>query len=273
VAHTVVPIFGDLHAGSTLAVATPKFSIRTKKGDEEAIQEANKVQQWLYTCFMDYWDWIKSLAGVRGKYRKHRIVAIFMGEAIDNVHHQTTQVIHDVDDQMTMSANLLKPIADLADGGFYGVMGTEAHSGPAGCFDRQVLGGIGARLVDWALSLDIDGMIIDIAHHGRAGQRDWTSAAPGMAAEVMLEYAKEGKKPPRYIFRGHNHVIDDSGEKIDGTRCVSTPSWQLRTAFGWKVAANKTRADIGALVLDGDVLRFDRARYHGELNARKVVKI
>jgi hypothetical protein len=272
-AKTITAVFGDLHAGSTLAIATPTFSVRTGQGDEQTTQEANKVQHWLWSCWTDYWDWVKSLAGVRGKYRKHRIVALFMGETVDNVHHGTTQVLHDIDDQIDLSANLITPVAALADGGLYGVMGTPAHSGPAGELDRAVLKRVGAKMIDWALSLDIDGDIFDISHHGRAGQRDWTSAASGVAAEVMLEYAKAGKKLPRWILRGHNHTVDDTGERIAGTRCICTPAWQLRTAFGWKVAGNKMRSDIGALVIDGDVPRFERARYHGEINERRTVRV
>lgn len=106
--------------------------------------------------------------------------------------------------------------------------------------------------------------MLDIAHHGRAGGRKWTSAAAGFAAEV-------GLRPPRYVLRGHNHRIDDSGEKLPFTRYISCPAWQLRTSFGWKVG--QARADIGGIIIDGDGVRFEKARYYAAPGGRQIVRV
>lgn len=86
-------------------------------------------------------------------------------------------------------------------------------------------------------------------HVGRTGSRDWTGAAPALAMEVAADYISDGKLPPRYILRGHRHIIDDSGAKLSYTRAIMLPSWQLRTNYGHRVTQRK-RSDIGGFILD-----------------------
>jgi hypothetical protein len=258
---TITAIFGDLHAGSSTAIATPKYTEHTGRGDETKITEANKIQTWLHTCWKDYWDYIKELAGVRGKSRKCRIVSVFLGEFVDGLHHGTTQALSEIEDQFALAIDLVQPAADLSDGGLFVTPGSEAHSGPAGQHDFRVANQLGAKLVDWQLVLDIDGLLIDCAHHDRASQSDWGSRAAGIAATVIMDCALRGAPIPRYIFRGHSHVVDDSGEKLPNTRAVCTPSWQLRTAYGYKVSSRKHRSDIGGLIINGKDLDFSRVRY------------
>lgn len=258
---TITAIFGDLHAGSSTAVATPKYIEHVGRGDEAKIIEANRMQVWLHACYNDFWDYVRQLAGVRGRHRKCRIVTVFLGEFIDGNHHATTQALPEIEDQFALALDLTQPAADLSDGGFFVTPGTEIHSGPAGQHDFRIADMLGARAVDWQLILDIDGMLIDCAHHDRASQSDWGSSAARIAATVVMDCALRGAPIPRYIFRGHSHVIDDSGVKLPNVRAICTPSWQLRTAFGYKVSSRKHRSDIGAVILDGDVLDSSRMRY------------
>jgi hypothetical protein len=82
-----------------------------------------------------------------------------------------------------------------------------------------------------------------------------------MATEAQINALRKGKPVPRYVLRGHNHLIDDSGDKVEGTRAIAMPSWQLKTAFGHRVAPG-SRSDIGGLIMlpDGS-LDLSRMRY------------
>ena len=223
-AYTIVAVIGDTHAGGTTALSTPKFGIHTARAQDTQIAEATLAQKWLYTCWIDYWDYIKRLCGIRGQNRKHRLVVVHLGEFCDGLHHNTVQVANEIPDQMRIAEALHNPVANMADGGFFACIGTEAHAGDGGRIDVEVAQNIGAKEIDYEIVLNVDGIVMDFTHHGRAGQRDWTSSAAAQAAEIVLDYAKEGLPPPRYAFRGHNHIIDDSGEKLEGTRVICTPS-------------------------------------------------
>jgi hypothetical protein len=117
---------------------------------------------------------------------------------------------------------------------------------------------------DWELRLGISGSPghMLLAHHGRAGQRPWTTGAAGVAAEVMLQCAERGEEVPRLVFTGHRHRIDDSGEKFSNIRVVSCPAWQLATGHGAKVGPF-TLSHVGGVFVEGEnveIIRYQAPR-------------
>ena len=262
-AKTIIAIISDTHIGSTLALCAPQFTVHTGRKEEVQQNQYNKCQQWLFECWVDYWNYVRSLAGIVGNTRKNRLVIIHLGDVVDSKHHASPQIMDEVEDQIEAACNLFRPLAAMADGGMYLTFGTGAHNGGCAEYERVIGRELGINY-DWEYSLNIDGITLDLAHHGRAGRRDWTSSAAGLAVEVATDYTSEGMQPPRYILRGHNHHIDDSGIKVPYTRAISLPSWQLRTSYGHQVAANRKRSDIGALIIDTsdpDNPNFSRMRY------------
>lgn len=269
-ANTVVAIISDTHIGSHTALSTLTFT-----NDDGQETKSSRAQEWIYNAWMDYWNYVKTLAGVVGNSRKSRIVMIHLGDIIDGAHHNGTQFLPNVKDQETMACELLLPIANLADGGLFICRGTEAHAGDAAQSEVRIAQELGAKACEWSLVLNIDGIIIDCAHHGRVGRRDWTSSAANMAVEIAMDYQRNGEHCPRYVFRGHNHLIDDSGEKLANIRAICLPSWQLRTAFGYRVSPNR-RSDIGGLVMNTDnpeYIDFNRARYKAAPGQRRIIKV
>ena len=272
-AGTVVAVVGDTHIGSYTALSLPTWMLMGKPGEEVEYQ-ANLAQNWIYEKWQDYWGYVKTLAGVKGKTRKHRIVAVHVGDIVDGVHHQTIQSLQNPDDQIDMAAEIMEQVANLADGGLYLTIGTEVHAGPNGSYEYRISKRVGAKQIDQSLLLDIDGLRILVYHHGRASKRDWTSTAAGMAVEARLDAQESGQPVPRYVFSGHNHTIDDSGEKDCQCRAVALPSWQLRTAFGWRVGPGKTRSDIGGMIILPDgTLDWSRMRYVAPPGGRKVTVV
>ena len=271
-AKTITAVIGDLHIGGSTALAPPQFEIHDSRGAETQLVQHNRLQSWLWDSWTDYWDYVRHLAGGTGKRRKHRLIIVNLGEFIDGIHHGTNQVMIEIEDQVSLAMAIMQPIVDGCDG-FYGVVGTDAHAGASGNTDSAIYKALGATAYNHHLVLDIDGVVMDFAHHGRVGRRPWTSQAAAVATEVAIDCAEQGAPLPRYVFRAHNHVVDDSGEKFEDIRVVSTPSWQLKTAFGWGVSSQRTRSDIGGLVVDGDRLDFSRARYKGQPDGRRVIKV
>jgi len=229
-------------------------------------------QEWLWDCWVDYWNYIKKLAGLRGTSRKHRIIVVHVGDVIDGNHHGTKQIIQDVGDQMLVALDIMQPIRDMADA-FYGVIGTEAHAGPEGENEVQLYKTLEADEYGQNLMLNIDGKLHDFAHHGRVGGRPWTSAAASMGVEVMIDCAKFGIRPPDYIWRAHNHKIDDSGDKLEDTRVICLPSWQLKTAHIHRLSANQVRSDIGGYIVNGGLVDNSRNRYKGQPNGRRIIEV
>lgn len=255
-ASTLTVIVGDTHIGGTTALALPEFTT-----DEGQTVKASDAQKWIYEKWLDFWQAVRERAGIRGKTRKHRLVVVHMGDAVDGLHHATVQALPNLEDQENMACELLRPLAAMADGGYYQIRGTEAHAGQAAQSEVRIARELGAKACEWELDLEIDGVLMNFTHHGRAGRQDWTSSAANQAAGLCLARAGDAQPIPRLAFRAHAHTLDDSGEKLEYTRLIVCPAWQLKTAFAHKVAAGK-RSDIGGLVVEGDAVDFTRARYH-----------
>jgi hypothetical protein len=269
---TVIAIVGDTHVGSSLALALPKWTIQGAKADEAQIIEASAASRWVYDNWLDYWDYVKQLAGVVGRKRKHRIITIHLGDMVEGVHHEQKQMLTDTGDQIDMAAEIMTQVANLSDGGVFACHGTPSHAGGLYEAERAVAQRAGFRMLEPELHLDIDGLIVWAFHHGLAGKQDWTSSAAKMSTMSRLYAQDLNEPPPDFVFAGHHHVIDDSGVKLR-TRALTCPSWQLKTTFGHKVASNR-RSDIGGLViLPGGQLDTTKARYKAAPDNPKVVKV
>ena len=267
----VIAVIGDTHIGSSTALSPLRFTIHNRATLEEQALYANRLQGWLYECWVDYWNYVYHLCG-KGKKGK-RLIVIHLGDVIDGNHHGSNQLVQEVEDQVEIALDLLEPIRNKANA-FIGILGTMPfHAGQDHVTESEIYKKLDADYIEQALTLDIDGMLIDLAHHGRVGTRPWTSGAAALGAEVMLDYAQEGKPLPHFILRGDRHKFDDSGAKFQHTRVIQCPSWQLKTAYGWRVSSNTVRSDIGGIIINDGILDLSRSRYMGQPDGRKIIKL
>lgn len=257
---SVVAIISDLHAGSTTAISTPQFEIHTGRTDETQIAQATKAQEWIYDCWLDYWKYVWKLAAPSGT-KLHRIIIICLGDVIDGNHHSTNQIMHEVQDQAKLALDILQPVRDMADK-FYGVLGTEAHSGNNNDSEHHIYQALDCDMYDHQITLNVDGIVIDAAHHSPA------ASLPAMY-KIIADY--EGNRP-RYIIRGHRHIVTDTGEADRATRMIVCPSWQLRTSYAWKVDQRR-RADIGGLIINNGVMDTSKLRYTATPDERRVINV
>ena len=263
---TILVVLSDTHIGSSTAVSPLRYTIHSRSKNEAQPTEANKLQKWLYANWIDFYDYVKSKA------RKHRIIVAHLGDVIDYNHHGSTQLVQEVGDQVEMAKTLLMPYREIADK-FIGILGTAAHAGTDHAVEADLYRQLGADFIEQQMTINLDGVLVDLAHHGRAGFRPWTSSAASLASEIMLDYAQSGMALPNFIFRGHLHTMDDSGSKFENTRLIQCPSWQLKTTFANRVAGNTRRSDIGAVLLNDGKLDLSKARYRGQPDGRKVVML
>lgn len=255
----------DTHIGGMTALSLHEWALDGASG-EQAVYRATLAQDWIYANWLEYWGYVRS------KLRGHkRLVVFHLGDIIDGVHHQTPQALPNIQDQIDMAAEMLTQVANMADR-LYILRGTGAHGGENGRAEHIVAQRIGADACEHELIVNVGGVNFDLAHHGRASNSLWSSSAAKVAAAAQLVAAREGGRPfPDYVLRGHSHIVDDSGEKVPGTRAIFLPSWQLRTAYGYMVAPGAI-SDIGGLVFDErGAVDFSRARYTAAPGQRMVV--
>jgi len=263
---TVLVVLSDTHIGSSTAVSPLRYTIHNRSTYEVQVLEANRLQRWLYSNWIDFFDYVKS------ERKKKRVIVAHLGDVIDYNHHGSTQLVQEVSDQVVMANTLLEPYRDIADK-FIGILGTATHAGTDHAIESALYKELKADYIEQQMTIDIDGVLVDLAHHGRIGARPWTSGAANLASEIMLDYAQSGLPLPNYIFRGHFHTMDDSGSKFENTRLIQCPAWQLKTTFSNRVAGNTRRSDIGGILLNDGKLDLSHARYKGQPDGRKVVVI
>lgn len=263
---SVLVVLSDTHIGSSTALSSLSFTVHNRSDNEVQVMEANRLQKWLYRNWTDFFEYVKE------KRKKKRVIVAHLGDVIDFNHHGSTQLVQETGDQVKMAIELLDPYRDIADK-FIGILGTAVHAGPDHAVEADIYRQLNADYIEQQMTIEIDGVLVDLAHHGRAGFRPWTSSAAGLASEIMLDYAQSGLPLPHFIFRGHLHTMDDSGSKFENTRLIQCPSWQLKTTYANRVAGNTRRSDIGAILLNDGKLDLSHSRYRGQPDGRKVIRL
>jgi len=259
---SIVAIVGDLHIGGSTALSTPKFEIHTARPDEIQVCDASKTQEWLHTCWLEYWAYVRGLLEYKGNRRKNKLIVICLGDLLDGNHHGSNQIMHEVADQVSMALSILQPIREMADR-FYGILGTEAHSGQNHDTEHGLYRSLECDAYGPQLTLDIDGCIIDVAHQRGA------ASLPNLYRTLA---SHTGGTRPRYVIGAHLHTVTDTGEADPQSRMVVNSCWQLPTSYGIRFQPGK-RSDIGGLIINAGRLDTSRLRYYGEANERKVIKV
>lgn len=240
-------VISDLHVGSTVGLLAPEGATL----DDGGTYLPNAAQKWLWEQYTQY----------RGEAKRRikcsdQVIGVVNGDAVDR-YERTTQLwsTNDVDIVRAATA-VLKPLRDLCKDGFFVIRGTEVHTRPSGQLEEALA--MALDTTRWPansetrslfyLSLLLNDYRFDFAHHGRTGRLAWTrmNAAGGAAVELTLEYLARGQQPPHVAIRSHTHLYSDSGDNYP-VRMITTPGWQLQTAYGYRIAPGRL-PDIGGLI-------------------------
>lgn len=255
----VLAVTSDQHCGSTVALCPPKVSL-----DDGGEYHASKAQQWLWAGWEGYW---KRVEAVRAQH-KAKLYTVFNGDLTDGDHHGTSQILSgNPTAQAAVVNECMKTVLALKPDQMFFVRGTEAHVGKSGSAEERIADGLRrdkrpvvgdaetGTASHWHLRMEIEGVRLDFAHHGRVGTRPWTkpNVTANLAAEIFYEHAASGDPHPHLAVRSHMHQWVDTHDQHP-TRVIQLAAWQLATAFIHRIAPGKL-ADIGGLIIivkDGD---------------------
>jgi hypothetical protein len=268
---TVLAVTSDQHAGSTVALCPHRIAL-----DDGGHYEASKAQRWLWNHWGNFWDRVEHRVK---EHRGSRLVQVFNGDMTDGDHHGTTQILSGNPTAQAAVVNeiMTVPLALKPDALAF-VRGTEAHVGKSAAFEERIALGLKkdrrpvvmdtetGTASHWHLKMDIDGVRLDFAHHGRMGTRPWTKPNPVamMAVEILYEHAAAGLPFPHIAFRSHQHRFVDTGN-LQPVRAIQTPAWQLATAFIHRINPGAI-ADVGGIIViikDGQ-FEVEPVIYHPE---------
>ena len=276
----VVAVCGDLHCGSTVGLCPPEGI----ELDDGGMYEPSDAQRWLWERWELAWKEAKATIG------KRKLTLIVNGDVVDGEHHRTSQIASPLTSLHARWAveSLRVPLA-LKPKAVHIMRGTPAHVGRSGEAEEGVARTLKNQLnkivpdpdtgtmSSYRRRIDVEGVRLDVAHHGRMGQRAHTRGSYSRLysfdiwAEQALDLITEGntaesaeelyeiwkkKQVAQIAIRSHNHKFQDSGYDHRGiTRVISMPAWQLATEYVHRIAA-EALADIGIVLLvcdKGDV--------------------
>lgn len=260
----------DVHAGSSVALCPDRVPL-----DDGGAYEASKAQRWLWQCWSQFWQH----AAERRAALKAELYVVFNGDLVDGQVKQSTQILSANPNAQAavVSAAMAIPLA-LNPERIVCIRGTEAHVGNSASAEERIADGLRRDkrpiVVDpdtntaswWHWRAELQGVVVDVTHHGRIGQREHTRSSQVVlyAHDVHLAHTKRGDRPPDLCLRGHNHKFADSFDAVK-PRVVGTGAWQLGTGYVHKVQPDSI-ADIGgALVTIQDgAYQVEKVEYKAE---------
>lgn len=256
----------DHHCGSTVAVCPPEVRL-----DDGGYYGASPEQLWLWQCYGDFWEKVAE----KRERENAELVAVFNGDLTDGNHHGTTQIMSGNPNAQAAAVNACMKVAlDKKPSRIYMVRGTEAHVGPSAAHEERIADGLrrdGRPIVSdpktgnaswWHCHQTFEGVRVDIAHHGRTGQREHTrgGAAVLHAHDILMSYVKRNDLPPHLALRAHHHRFNDSYDACP-VRVITNGAWQLATAYVHRKCTD-TLADIGGLLITMQDGEYEAEKVH-----------
>jgi hypothetical protein len=249
----VIAVTSDQHCGSTVALAPEKIEL-----DDGGEYVASKAQRWLWNNWLGFWG----KAEERRRSLGAELYCVFNGDMTDGDHHGTTQILSGNPTAQAAVVNAcMAPILEKKPDRLFFIRGTEAHVGKSAAFEERIASGLRKDkqpvvgdpetkcASHWHLKMDIQGVRLDFAHHGRVGQRPWTkpNVVANLAAEIFYQHAANNIPYPHIAVRSHMHQLVDTHDQHP-VRVIQTPAWQLATAYIHRIAPGAI-ADVGGLII------------------------
>lgn len=266
----VIAVTSDLHCGSTVGLSPERIAL-----DDGGAYEASNAQRWMWANWCDLWSQADTLRKTLGA----NLYAVFNGDLVDGNHHGTTQILSGNPNAQAAALNacMAVPLA-LKPHGLVFIRGTDVHVGQSASAEERIADGLRrdkrpvignddtGTASHWHFKMELQGVRLDFAHHGRVGTRPWTkpNVVMNLAAEIFMDHASQGIPHPHLAVRSHMHQYVDTHD-AHPTRVIQTPAWQLASSFIHRIAPGKL-ADIGGvfLVIQNGELTVKPMRYRPE---------
>jgi hypothetical protein len=244
---TSILVLSDLHVGSTVALCKPSNQL-----DDGGTYLASAGQHWLYRSWEDMTERVR-------RNRRGDLYIVVNGDAVEgDLKRRSAQLIsRNPATVNAIAADLLDPLARTAQGIFF-IRGTAAHVGQSASLEEQLAADLDAvkcpdtgRYSWWHLPLEVDGLLISIAHHPGIGvsknPAQWFGGIDRLAERVVSTCANQRRRIPDLVIRSHNHTHRDSRDHYR-TRAITTPAWTLATEHIHRIEPGAI-ASIGAILV------------------------
>lgn len=267
-----VLVVSDLHCGSIFGMLPPGFT-----ASSDVLIQQNPLQHYLWKCWEDYLGRVALI--------KDKVVAVVLnGDLVDGTQgaQRGTELSLPIpQDQGRAAIAVLAPLRALLDGApWYATQGTDYHDGPRA---GQMLEGVAeslrclkyGSLVNGSgvfsrefIDLEVDGVILNIAHSIGVSGGLYRTTAPDKEAVWSALAGKAGKMPKAdAIIRSHAHYFCHVEHETKHA-CI-TPCWQLQTRFMRKNSVYRMLPTLGGVIvwLDGGL----KKRGEDPIVIRKIV--
>ena len=252
-------VISDTHCGCRLGLCPPT----PVPLDDGGTYTASAFQQKVWAMWEEFWyEWVPRSC------HHEPFDIVHNGDVIDGVHHNsTTQISHNIEDQLRIAQMVLKPIVEIckARGGeYYHIRGTGAHVGSSSVWEEMLAERLGAKpnaegqAARYDLWKRVGKALVHLMHHiGTTGSAAYEASA--VNAELTAEYveaARWQREAPDFVVRSHRHrfiAVDLDTGKGYGSSIV-TPGWQGKSPFAWKIAGARLAVPQfgGVLIRQGD---------------------
>jgi hypothetical protein len=258
----VVACLNDLHGGSPFAVSPSRWLL--PEGNEF---HPNELQRVINDHYYQCW---RNVAELR---RKAQLIVLVVGDVVEGMHHQTTQVITGrIDEQEAMAAAVIE--AGLETGGFrwHGKQadsirffsGTDAHDGLDGSSIERVARNVldidrqdSRRAARGVGRLRVNGVRFDVAHKPGSGPGSRAQTTGNAFAAWLKSLYLAGLERgdwPRYVLTAHHHqYLRRTVQSITASETVVTgyilPAWKVHDHHVNEVAPFAL-ASVGMVVFD-----------------------
>ncbi len=259
VKHCVV--ISDLHFGCSFALCPPKKLIL----DTGVEYTPSGLQLKLWKIWEHFWKrWVPSIT------KGEPFYLVINGDILEGVHHGiVTPISQNFADQIYIASQTLKPIVKRA-AALYMVRGTESHAGKSSQYEEILADQLNARPISqesttaYSLWLKLGTKLIHFCHHigTSSSSHGEASALVREINDTLVEAAKWGFDVPEVLVRSHRHSHIEVAIPYKDRRivCFTTPGWQLKTPFVFKISKAKTfLPQIGGSIIsniDGSLVTY-----------------
>jgi len=254
-------IFSDIHSGGKLGLCNPNATTietteKVQGGEiyteswEEPVQ-LNGFQEYLWESLTK--EWLPAVKKIVGK---NKITLISGGDLTQGNRWKTHLMTNTMENQYRLAVFSVLPFLQLMNvHQFFLVTGTEVHIGEEGIAPHQVK--MLLRLPEFReqykndidmhvahhLMLDVNGFVMDVAHHGSGtGSRTWLKGNMiryEMKSNILAEKLA-GNMPPDLYVRGHFHSpIEEDHTQFISDQPMRTKSIVVPSLAGMNMHARK----------------------------------
>jgi len=242
-----VVVVSDLHVGSIYGLLPPDFTT-----SEGIVKVLNAGQQYLWECWEDFC--------ARARQFKPDVI-VMNGDAIEGDQRAQKKVeisLPLMTDQKAAAVETLGGLPKVPH--FYFVAGTPYHVALGAEWEEDVAitfggshyagAGFGRRVRE-VLDLELEGVILNFAHHISGGSGIYRATAADKEGQWSAMTAKDATKGiPKADVVVRSHVHNFVHVEHASKHIIQTPCWQLQTSYARKKSVYRMIPDIGGIFLE-----------------------